>query len=296
MSRSKLCPNCGREHGPLDACMLGVLAGIERDRNGAGFTPAELGLVDASRFWDEVGGPAVDWLESHVTAQKIETGWTDADDEATAEASSEVDAPGAWVADDEGQDTQRLPYEVRDTDGDRRADFLVRHDAERYARERNRAAGIGEPGDAAAEVDESLRSRMDTLDVLARCMDAANDGAEPDELGDYELTREQIEAVGLDPDAFDAENVDVALTELPLAVEATMTFEVVFGTGGPDDRLLIECDGVEPGPHDGHGGSWEPRRVSYRYSWTGSAERELHGRERELALDYARRVVPELGE
>lgn len=41
---------------------------------------------------------------------------------------------------------------------------------------------------------------------------------------------------------------------------------------------------------------YEPRRVAIRYSWSGSRTVELVGPGREAAIDFARRVVPELAE
>jgi hypothetical protein len=183
-------------------------------------------------------------------------------------------------------DPSRLPYEVRDTDGDRRADFLVRGDAERYSRDRNRDAGIAEEvGDAAAEVGQAMRGRMDDITALL----AIANGEEISEKG--------AEVLDLDPDEL-AESADDHLTALPLAVEATTTFEIVLGTGGPDDRLLIECDRVVAGESVGGPDlfEYEMRRALYRYSWTGSGEVVLSGDDRDAAMDFARRVVPELAE
>lgn len=87
---------------------------------------------------------------------------------------------------------------------------------------------------------------------------------------------------------------------LPLAVEATTTFEVVLGCGGPDRRLCFECDGspsrVQPDPHTPPPIEYDIRRVLYRYSWDRSAEVELVGEDREVAKAFGRRVVPELVE
>lgn len=58
------------------------------------------------------------------------------------------------------------------------------------------------------------------------------------------------------------------LYELPLCVEATTTFEVVLGTGGPDNRLCLECDGCaadwQPDPHTPPPTVYEVRRVLHR--------------------------------
>ncbi|MBS1861881.1 MAG: hypothetical protein JSS68_09230 [Actinobacteria bacterium] len=60
------CPNCLREHGPLQACLIGVIAGVLVDREVRVVTPEELARVNVDEFWDRFGGPAVDWLEDHL--------------------------------------------------------------------------------------------------------------------------------------------------------------------------------------------------------------------------------------
>lgn len=318
MSEAKSCPNCGREHGPLDACVLGVLAGVERDRNGAGFTTGELALVDASRFWDEIGGPAVDWLESHVTAQKIEAGWGElerlADGEASAGEFSNDELLRLGIG--YGVPGPLSDERVRREAGERLAELRGGESAEQTPSADELAASV-----AASEVDAEpdqtdaeayapvVAERMgEQMIDWTRLMEAASDGALGDELADYNLTRERVEELELDPDAFDGENVDIAMQESVLAVESSRTFEVVFGTGGPDVRLLVDCDMYErdiekhqvdvlgqlptPPPRV----DYEPRRVAIRYSWSGSREVALHGAAREAALEFARRVVPELAE
>lgn len=145
-----------------------------------------------------------------------------------------------------------------------------------------------ETGNAAAEIESNMRSRLDELHNLQRL---ANPGVDLDEWSNDELlaldigygvegplSREYIEEAALE-----------RLDAYPLAVETTTLFEVVLGTGGPDDRLLFECSG------DREEG-FEIERVIYRYSWTGSAERVLSGEDRRVAEEFARRVVPELAE
>ena len=145
-------------------------------------------------------------------------------------------------------------------------------------------------GDAAREIEGALRDRLDDLAMLENI--AAGNGSRT-ERATMDLDTEDAEAARDDA----AERLD----EYPLCVEVTTTFEVVLGTGGPDDRLLFECDHQPEGPErfDGAPGPrecFEIRRVLYRYSWTGSAERELRGDDRETAEALARRVVPELSE
>lgn len=153
-------------------------------------------------------------------------------------------------------------------------------------------------GDAHAEIDGNLRSRLDELHNLQRL---ANPGVDLDEWSNDELLALEIgygEPGPLSRETIQ-EQAEERLIEYPLCVEATTTFEVVIGTGGPDDRLLFECDVSQP--HMGGDGpygevQYEIRRVLYRYSWTGSAERVLSGEDRETAEELARRVVPELVE
>lgn len=60
------CPNCLREHGPIQACLIGVLAGVIVDREPREVTSEQLARVDVDELWDRFGGPAVDWLEDHL--------------------------------------------------------------------------------------------------------------------------------------------------------------------------------------------------------------------------------------
>lgn len=178
----------------------------------------------------------------------------------------------------------RNAYVVNDGEGAPRAAFLVRGDAERYVRDRNQEDGVAtKVGDAHGEIEGNMRSRLADLAMLVNI--AAGKGS-------------RTERASMDIDTEDAEGAregaEERLREYPLCVEATTTFEVVLGTGGPDDRLLFECSAVEPGPHDGHGGSWEINRVLYRYSWTGSAERVLSGDDQVVAEELAHQVIPEL--
>lgn len=68
------CPNCLREHGPLEACLIGVIAGVLVDRGTREITPEQLSRVHVDELWDRFGGPAVDWLEDHLS-------WLEADGE-----------------------------------------------------------------------------------------------------------------------------------------------------------------------------------------------------------------------
>ena len=64
------CPNCDHEHGAKSSCLLGVVAGVVRDRGeGIDYTAEDLALVDVDEFWEAVGGPAADWLEKHIASR-----------------------------------------------------------------------------------------------------------------------------------------------------------------------------------------------------------------------------------
>lgn len=154
-----------------------------------------------------------------------------------------------------------------------------------------------EVGDAKAEIAQKMRGRLDDLAVLTK----AADYEDPANVL-KETTAEQLEALGFEREGDPlAEQAERMLSEYPLAVEATTTFEIVIGTGGPDDRILVECDRLTPENCPGYVDSvgsfeYEIRRVLYRYSWSGSAEVELAGEDKEVAEAFARRVVPELVE
>lgn len=212
-----------------------------------------------------------------------------------------------WVFYDDGDEAiedgivrRNLNYYVADTEKECRAAFWIRGDAERYCRDRNRQEGIpAETGDAHGEVDAEMRSRLDELHNLLRL---ANPGVDLDEWSNDELLAMDI-GYGV-PGALSREYIQEAAEErldaYPLAVERTVSLEVVLGTGGPDTRLIFECDLAieEPGPYDPQGARdvLDIRRVLFRYSWTGSAEVELRGEDREIAEEFGRRVVPELVE
>lgn len=60
------CQNCLREHGAVDACFLGVIAGVLADRETCQVSPQLLARVHVDEMWDRYGGPAADWLEGHL--------------------------------------------------------------------------------------------------------------------------------------------------------------------------------------------------------------------------------------
>jgi hypothetical protein len=115
------------------------------------------------------------------------------------------------------------------------------------------------------------------------------------------VSNERLESLGfdLDPDCEALEDQAGELMDsIALAVEATTTFEVVLGCGGPDVRLCFECvaeeSAVQPDPHTRPPLSYEIRHVLYVYTWEGRGEVELYGDDREVAEAFGRRVVPEL--
>jgi hypothetical protein len=151
--------------------------------------------------------------------------------------------------------------------------------------------------DAASYAETAMRGRLDDLSELTKAAGYSGRGV-------IAVSAAKLEALGFDREGDPLnEQAERLLDEYPLCVEATTTFEIVLGTGGPDDRLLIECGAV--GHHTVFGAGhtveskkpvYEIRRVLYRYSWMGSAEVELVGEDRETAEELARHVVPELVE
>jgi hypothetical protein len=136
--------------------------------------------------------------------------------------------------------------------------------------------------DVTAYVGVSMR---DALDDIALLVALAEGGRELDKT-------QMLHVLDLEGPADESEIVEAAqerLYQLPLCVDRTVCFEIVLGTGGPDRRLVVEC---EHNAVQGH----HIRRIVYRYSWSGSAEVELLGDDRETAEEFARRVVPELSE
>lgn len=65
-SPSARCQNCLREHGSLEACFIGVIAGVLVERETREVTAEQLARVHVDEMWDRYGGPAVDWLEDHL--------------------------------------------------------------------------------------------------------------------------------------------------------------------------------------------------------------------------------------
>ncbi len=149
--------------------------------------------------------------------------------------------------------------------------------------------------DAAGYVGEAMRGRLDDLAALRQVIDGDADLIDQRELEALDVGAEfedhELQSYGSDL----TDRAEERLDQLPLCIDRTTVFEIVLGTGGPDDRLLVECDTAQDWTPEGSV-SFEIRRVLYRYSWSGSAEVELSGEDRETAEAFARRVVPELVE
>ena len=61
------CQNCMHEHGPLQECFIGVIAGVLVDREDREIGPELLArVVHVDEMWDRFGDPAVDWLEDYL--------------------------------------------------------------------------------------------------------------------------------------------------------------------------------------------------------------------------------------
>lgn len=149
--------------------------------------------------------------------------------------------------------------------------------------------------DAAAYVGIEAASRIADIRALVEIGQSGRGSRRDDELESLGVSFDEVGCADVD-DAWDR------LHEMPLCVEATTTFEIVLGVGGPDSRLLIECsrvagEGIEGDRLTASGDfDYEIRRVLFRYSWEGTGEIELTGEDREVAESFARRVVPELVE
>jgi len=150
-----------------------------------------------------------------------------------------------------------------------------------------------DPTCASDAVGEAMRSRLDRLAVLVKIGNGEDSSRAEREAVDLAAAGEDDADGGWDVQ----QEAQDRLHEFPLAVETMTTFEIVLGTGGPDDRILIECRTEKDRAQDGDTlTTYEIRRVLYRYSWSGSAEVELVGEDREVAEAFAREVVPELVE
>jgi hypothetical protein len=144
-----------------------------------------------------------------------------------------------------------------------------------------------------AEAETAMHARLDAIRDLVK-LAAGDEG--------HEVTDDRAGELGLDPDgdgpAMFREDAEERLREYLLSIETTTTFEVVLGTGGPDDRLIFECSvcgRAEQRPGEGSCTLYEIDQVLY-YSRIVSAERVLSGDDLAVAEAFGRRVVPELAE
>jgi hypothetical protein len=151
-------------------------------------------------------------------------------------------------------------------------------------------ARASEQTDIEAYAPIAARQDIADLDDLLAIAGQEDPGISAGRLEDLGLVLE-----GGDPPEDQANSL---LDELPLAIETTVTFEIVLGTGGPDRRICLECevellDASEYGRFPDAEG-FTVRRACYRYSWSGSAEVDLSGADRQVAEEFARRAIPEL--
>jgi hypothetical protein len=148
------------------------------------------------------------------------------------------------------------------------------------------ASGQADPTDAPAYGPTSAGQMTSELRILLAIADHRNPGF-PDE---------RLEEVGFVLEGGDPleDQASSLIDELPLSIEATTTFEIVLGVGGPDRRLCLECRTYDRSPQGYSETAYDIRRVYYRYSWSDASEVELKGGDRELSEEFARRVVPEL--
>jgi hypothetical protein len=141
---------------------------------------------------------------------------------------------------------------------------------------------------AAEYVGTAMRSRLDELSILLKV-------AAGEESTKAERVAVDLAAAG-EQDADDGWDVqqeaEDRIVETPLCIQTATIFEVVLGTGGPDDRLNVECIGGRALGCD----AYEIRRILYRYTWSGSGVIELFGEDFDTAEAFARRVVAELAE
>lgn len=146
---------------------------------------------------------------------------------------------------------------------------------------------VGPPDktDPAAYLDTAMRERLASLATLRRVADGeAHDLAAEDVASVMGLCNARFVRAA-DADEL-AEEARKQIEEFPLCVETVTVYEIVLGTGGPDDRFLVYVEGDDR--------SRDITRIEYRYSWSGSAERSLSGADYEVAERFAREVVPDL--
>jgi hypothetical protein len=154
-----------------------------------------------------------------------------------------------------------------------------------------RHPGRPEPADVVAYATVSAEDALSDIRDLMAIAGHDNPGYEDRRLEELGFLLE-----GGDPLEDQANGI---LSHLPSAIAKRATFEIVLGVKGPDRRLCFECVWIPPQsrPQDPVAitrDRYEVRRVFYRYSWSDSAEVELHGTDREIAEDFGRRVLPEL--
>lgn len=141
----------------------------------------------------------------------------------------------------------------------------------------------------------AMRHRLDDIATLINLSES-----EPDDL---DLERVDLDGLGFSPDIEPSnvrESADVLIDELPLCVDQVHEFHIVLGTGGPDDRIIIECDVIPPQSRRSEpvaitATRYEVSRITYRYTWDGMGEIELRYEDYAAAYSFACRLIPELG-
>lgn len=173
---------------------------------------------------------------------------------------------------------------------------VYRREAEKAIDRGEQPASVDET-DAKAYIGIAMRDRMDELTDLLSLTDLQFTEEVAERLGSTRIGELGIDEETPEPNM--VEEAERALRQTILCVDKAMVFEIVLGTGGPDSRILIECD-MSTADYEGDPMAtstvYEIRRVLYRYSWSGSGEIELSGGDRLAAEMLARRVVPELVE
>lgn len=61
------CGNCGEAHAARPECLVGVLVDLLDQRTGEKVTAAQVAEIDVDAFWEAAGGPAIDWIEEHLS-------------------------------------------------------------------------------------------------------------------------------------------------------------------------------------------------------------------------------------
>lgn len=70
-SERECCQSCLRVHGPIRACLIGVIAACAEERGAIrSISPAELASMAADPLWEHLTDPAVDYVEARIVAAR----------------------------------------------------------------------------------------------------------------------------------------------------------------------------------------------------------------------------------